>query len=275
MMYTRTLKQIRSDNSVNFFSFSSLSCMSYYKKNYIETGKITKTETELTEDGLCLISTNYWVSEKDAKDFDNDEIINKELKNPFYKYVEENKIQVISNNNIFLENQILGPEPYKNLIIPDSWENIESFADWYVSNGMPLIIPNDAEVFLSDDATAVCLFKKGRFQVELYLIHPNPKVPVHGHPDVEVIKVRLSGNANTYLSETLRNNSMHGAGMRLQAETHGYPLLAIQHWLTREPTTVASMWRGKTVGPMQEALIKRFNSNAYIKDGYADITKSI
>ena len=62
---------------------------------------------------------------------------------------------------------------------------------------------------------------------------------------------------------------------RLEAEDKGYPLLAIQHWLTRDPTTIASMWKGNTVGPKQESLIRRFNPNAYIVKGYADITKNV
>jgi hypothetical protein len=33
------------------------------------------------------------------------------------------------------------------------------------------------------------------------------------------------------------------------------------------------MWKGPTVGPLQEALIKRFNPDAYVVDGYADITR--
>jgi hypothetical protein len=34
------------------------------------------------------------------------------------------------------------------------------------------------------------------------------------------------------------------------------------------------MWKGTTVGPMHEALIRRFNPTAYVVDGYADITRS-
>jgi len=63
--------------------------------------------------------------------------------------------------------------------------------------------------------------------------------------------------------------------MRVEAEKVGYPLFAFQHWLTREPTTVAAMWKGETVGPLQEKLIKRFNPDAYVVDGYADITKTV
>lgn len=172
--------------------------------------------------------------------------------------------------------------PYNDLEVPESWANVNEFAEWWMSMKMPIRFPAKAEVFVSDDAAAVTLFRQGRFQVELYLIHPQPKVPVHEHPDVEVIKMNLSsvvdGETNQILpimSETLTNGKSHGAGMRVEAEKLGYPLFAFQHWLTRDPTTVAAMWKGETVGPRQEALIKRFNPDAYVVDGYADITQKI
>ena len=163
--------------------------------------------------------------------------------------------------------------PHRNLEIPEKWENVRSFADWWMSSGMPILFPKKPEVFLSDDATAISLFRHGRFQVELYLIHPQPKVPVHEHPDVEVIKMTLTHADTPLLSNVLHNGESHGAGTRSVAEKIGYPLIAFQHWLSREPTTIAAMWKGNTVGPLQEALIKRFNPDAYVVDGYADITR--
>lgn len=164
-------------------------------------------------------------------------------------------------------------DPHANLPIPETWTDVKEFADWWVHAGMPIIFPWNPEVFLSDDATAVALFRKGRFQVELYLIHPAPIVPVHEHPDVEVIKMRLGNQKIPIMSTVLKNGESHGSGTRFEAEDRGFPLIAFQHWLTREPTTIASMWKGPTVGPKQEALIRRFNPDAYIKDNYADTTR--
>ena len=164
--------------------------------------------------------------------------------------------------------------PHANLAVPDTWADVKEFADWWVHAGMPIMFPPNPEVFLSDDATAIALFRKGRFQVELYLIHPAPKVPEHEHPDVEVIKMRLGNREIPIMSTVLHNGESHGASTRLEAEERGFPLIAFQHWLTREPTTIASMWKGPTVGPKQENLIKRFNPDAHVESGYADITKS-
>ena len=38
------------------------------------------------------------------------------------------------------------------------------------------------------------------------------------------------------------------------------------------PTTVAARWKGPTVGPMQEDLIRRLTPGATVTDGYADTT---
>jgi len=163
-------------------------------------------------------------------------------------------------------------DPYAGFEVPETWDNVQEFADWWLNSKMPIVFPKQAEVFLSDDATSVCLFRKGRFQVELYLIHPQPKVQVHEHPDVEVIKIRMGLVGRPVMSDVLHKGEAHGSGMRLEAETKGFPLIAIQHWLTREPTTIASIWKGPTAGPMHEDLIRRFTPDAYVIDGYADIT---
>lgn len=163
--------------------------------------------------------------------------------------------------------------PHQDLEVPETWGNVKEFAEWWMKVGMPMKFPPNPEVFMSDDATAVCMFRHGRFQVELYLIHPQPKVPEHEHPGVEVIKMSLTHAEHPIMSNTLHNGESHGAGTRVEAEKLGFPLIAFQHWLTRDPTTIASMWKGPTVGPLQEALIKRFNPDAYVVEGYADITR--
>lgn len=166
-------------------------------------------------------------------------------------------------------------DPFADFVVPETWNDLQEFADWWMGIRMPVIFPNNPEVFLSDDATAICLFRKGRFQVELYLIHPKPGVPTHEHPDVEVIKIRTGVPGGPRASDVLYNGQSHGSGMKLEAEVRGFPLLAIQHWLTREPTTIASMWKGPTAGPIHEALIRRYNPDAYVIEGYADITRKM
>jgi hypothetical protein len=161
------------------------------------------------------------------------------------------------------------------LDIPDSWENVDLFLDWYMEKNMPIRFGENQEVFVSDDATAVCLFRHGQFQVELYSIHPGPLVQTHEHPGVEVVKVRFNANEAGGFP-TLRKGQSHGDGFRLEGEKVGFPLLAVQHWVNGEkPTTVAAQWKGKTVGPLHEDLIRRFHPNALVINGYADITRTM
>lgn len=158
------------------------------------------------------------------------------------------------------------------LNIPDTWTNVQVFCDWYMENNMPIRIPIDAEIFCSDDATAVCLFRHDQFQVELYLVHPEPIVQVHEHPYVEVIKMNIYDDV-AIAEKILQMGQSHGDGMRRKGDLKGFPLIAFQHWKFDKPTTVASAWKGKTVGVKHESLIKRFHPNALILNGYADITK--
>ena len=176
------------------------------------------------------------------------------------------------------------PNPLENVEIPE-WKTVYEFAKWWCDNGLPFAPPSDT-VNLSDDATSFTLFRSGQFQVELYLIHPEPNLPVHGHPDVEVIKLRVDNfNINKgkaikttdhKISNTLYQNETHGAGKNFKeigGLDSGFGLLAFQKWkegLT--PTTVASRWKGKTVGPKQEALILKYTPTAHVQNGYADTT---
>jgi len=169
--------------------------------------------------------------------------------------------------------------------IPETWDDVREFAHWWCGVGMPFLPPDGAEIFLSDDATSMCVFRRGRFQVELYLIHPNPNLQAHEHPGVEVIKMRIEGtysprtgpfeSSPTWgrLSETLLDGQAHGSTGSQYSRQLGFPLVAFQQWKHREPCTVAAAWKGPTVGPMQENLIRRFYPNAFIERGYADITK--
>ena len=169
---------------------------------------------------------------------------------------------------------------------PPEWETVEEFCSWWNEANRP-IAPPDEIVYCSDDATALCLFRHGQFQVELYMIHPSPNLPVHAHPDVDVIKMRLdtygwdaSGKLQpkTYAeaAPTLVSGDTHGQGINfknISAIPAGFGLLAFSKWkdgLTLN--TVAARWRGPTVGPMQEALIRELTPGAIVSDGFADTT---
>lgn len=168
--------------------------------------------------------------------------------------------------------------------IPDTWPDVTAFARWYTANHMPAMVPVGAEIFLSDDATAVCLFRKGQFQVEMYLIHPGPILQMHEHPGVEVIKYYGGDVQHVDGGRWVKDKPITASPVLLAGEAHGvdgdsnspkgFVLWAFQHWADGlTPTTVAARWKGKTVGPMQEALIRRFYPDALVVRGYADVTQ--
>lgn len=178
-----------------------------------------------------------------------------------------------------LTNTLAGKE------IPDSWPGVAEFADWWLGSGQPICVPPNPQIYCSDDATSVCLFRHGQFQVELYLIFPHPNLPVHSHPGVDVIELRLDeyqiidGKAtavtNYCASDPILSGEKHGDGVNFKESGEmgtGFPLLAIQRWHDGiTPSTVAARWRGKPVGPMQSKLVDSNTAGALITDSFIDV----
>ena len=161
--------------------------------------------------------------------------------------------------------------------IPE-FTDLVHFTDWYLSNGLPTLIPHNAEVFLSDDATATCLFRHGRYQFEMYLIHPNPTIPQHAHPGVENIEVPSSAWTSLTLPrlqlQIQKSGQTHGRDIRERITCGGFALFSAQKWDEGlEISTIGARWKGFTAGPKHDALIRRFNPECLSYPGYADVTK--
>jgi hypothetical protein len=167
-----------------------------------------------------------------------------------------------------------------NLINPETipeFQGVSHFADWYLENKMPLLFSFPQEIFITDDATAVSLFRHGRYQVEMYLIHPQPVIPKHEHPGVENIEITieaLSKQDYKLLLNPQQEGVPHGPGIKAKAEHNGFMLFSAQKWNEGlEISTIGSRWKGHTAGPKHEALIKRFNPDCFMYPGYADVTR--
>lgn len=165
---------------------------------------------------------------------------------------------------------------------PAEWADLREFAEWYMSLGAPLLCPSDTEVYVSDDALTFPIYRNGRYQVELYVLHNPLAVPQHSHPFVEVIQSYMTerdGTRWSELSPTLVYPDMHGGEDFRKFCREDRPerklLLTFERWPANvRPSTLAAVWQGDTVGPLQEALIRRFFPEAYVVPGYADITRS-
>jgi hypothetical protein len=165
-------------------------------------------------------------------------------------------------------------------ILPEDvpeFSDLVHFTEWYLAAGMPILLPETTEVFLSDDATATCLFRYGRYQFEMYFIHPDPIIPVHAHPGVENIEIPISGwgllTHSVLQSRVQREGQTHGKGIRERADTAGFALFSAQKWDDGvEMSTIGARWKGFTAGPKHDALIRRFNPDCFAYAGYADVT---
>lgn len=164
----------------------------------------------------------------------------------------------------------------------EGWADLREFAEWYMSLGAPLLCPSDTEVYVSDDALTFPIYRNGRYQVELYVLHNPVAVPRHGHPYVEVIQSFMTGDADLHwsdLSPVLVHPEQHGGEtfrkfVRSEAPERKL-LLTFERWPEGvKPSTIAAVWKGDTVGPLQEALVRRFFPQAYVVPGYADITRA-
>jgi len=135
-----------------------------------------------------------------------------------------------------------------------------------------MMIPWNAEVIRSDDAVAICVFRKGNYQVEYYIEYPKMWIRKHSHPRMEVITMKLGGGklspkdsimdtSRTWgsLSKKLNPGSYHGDNGG--GFGHGFVTLAFQRWEDpAEMTSAAVQWKGELQGEWQAELINNVTS---------------
>lgn len=190
-----------------------------------------------------------------------------------------------------LINKVIDPTLYfSDINIPEKWDTLDEFVNWYIEARMPLMIPWNAPVIRSDDATAICVFRKGNFQVEMYLEFPGFSIQRHSHPRMEVVVIDLGGGHRNPLSKhitgvtynwgrvfnTVKPGDEHGGDTSSQ-QGNGTCFLACQYWdNVDEMTSAAIQWKGPTAGPMQEELIKQSflqrDLEVDVVSGYADVS---
>lgn len=172
--------------------------------------------------------------------------------------------------------------------IPKDWENLEDFVMWYLKQRMPLMIPYDARVMTSDDAVAICVFRSGHYQVELYLEYPGMYIRKHSHPRMEVITMMLGGGNNSPPNPVTKTSKFWGTIQKklMPGEYHGgepefstgegFALLAFQRWENIEEMTSASVqWKGEIQGDRQKDLILKYKPDAFIESTHADVSHQL
>lgn len=91
-MYKIIKTRIRPNLDTKFYSESTPEYQQYFKKNYIDTGKILWQERKLSEDNLSLIITTMWKSRSDFLSYNTDPIVYNSMTGA-RKYDDENNIE--------------------------------------------------------------------------------------------------------------------------------------------------------------------------------------
>jgi hypothetical protein len=157
---------------------------------------------------------------------------------------------------------------YNNLLIPDTWDNVIEFAEWYLENKMAIRILNNQEIFVTDISTSWIMFRHGRFQAEMYLLPKNLfDTPRHSHPNIDVATIAISNAGDNDRNKFWGLPRALAAGDWHNNITNGRGALFItcEHWKDGvEMTSAAVNWNGKLCGPLHANLIKEYYPNAII-----------
>jgi len=171
------------------------------------------------------------------------------------------------------------------------WSTVEEFRDWYMGNGMPIRPPFKNPVFATDNAMSLCLFREGRFQVEMYISEPNSTSPPHTHPGVESAFVYLAGNIQFNLEgrdnpdvqqwQVASPDGYHSLLGKTVSSPDGIPhwlgigpeggaFLSFEYWKDQDPVSVTVNWNGDSVGKEHDKILNKGDKMSKLQDAYED-----
>lgn len=291
--------QTRPSADIPFFFETNLVSKEYgehFKKKYKDTGKVIGFDRVMSPDKLTVTTNLVWESQEAFSEYYTDLFCIENFLKVSTEYEQANDIKTESvSDEGFVRptwKQINAEDYFKQVEIPDDWASLEDFVDWYCGQRMPMMIPWNADVIRSDDAVAICLFRKGHYQVEFYIEYPNMYIYKHSHPRMEVITMTMGGGGtwkpnedsttNTShvwgaLTSKLTNGNYHG-GDSQSGTGNGFVILAFQRWENpEEMTSAAVQWKGELQGTWQAELIKKHYPDAYVNvdKNYADVTRKM
>lgn len=151
-------------------------------------------------------------------------------------------------------------------------DELEKFCADFLQR-MPIIgfVPFAGAVSRIENVTAILLYRKDQFQVQMFAVPEGTIIPEHTHPNVDSIEVYAGGNimfshSGKYVfpEETVHEHdgpfrcaTMRGAKIRVRPnDVHGGVFgegggvfLSVQHWLNGvKPHCVAADYDGLTMG---------------------------
>jgi hypothetical protein len=157
----------------------------------------------------------------------------------------------------------------------------EDFKNAWLKAGKPVKPPFKNAIHTTDIAYALCLYRDGPFQIELYICKPNTETPFHSHPGIESVSLYLTGNLNfgrkdigfVDLSQYQKpkENGTHmllgksvesgfAAEHAVKIGPEGGAFLIFEKWHTKAPTSVTINWEGNLVGEEHARTIEVANS---------------
>lgn len=174
--------------------------------------------------------------------------------------------------------------PSAELQVPETWATLEDFTTWFIQAGLPWRVPQDAKIHRIDNSSTICIFRQPPYQVELYIVEDMRLIKEHAHPYIELIQLDffIGGPHTREITETqarfqnmMASGMMHGKNAEIFGAPGGSVMYAFQKWPEGiKPGPACAVWKGKTTGPLQDKLIRQYFPDAYLADGYADITRS-
>lgn len=99
-MFRTVIKHTRADTSVPFFNPKNSALVpsfvnGYISENFIKTGKLVNTESQISADGLEIVFTTTWVNQNAYLEWKNDATIKNYLLAAGAQYREENNMQSV------------------------------------------------------------------------------------------------------------------------------------------------------------------------------------
>lgn len=73
------------------------------------------------------------------------------------------------------------------------WNNIDEFTEWYKSNNHPFKPQARDPLYITDHSISTIIFRKDRYQVEMYYMKPNTSIPQVPAPGIEQQVIFLNG----------------------------------------------------------------------------------
>lgn len=173
---------------------------------------------------------------------------------------------------------------YKNLVIPDHWDTLENFVHWYKDSNFPIMPPADMKIYVTDISFSCIVFRKHRYQVEMYMLKPNAFIPSHSHDfDLQIIhlggsmlafnngksgKIGLESSLNSNadiphqssgtITEKLVKNTEH----KFYTFSQGELFFNIEEWDPETEKTSATLeYSGTPLGPMHSETLNNLKKS--------------